>query len=85
MITFDNTTVKCLQETNFRSKVIKFVLRVIPIFDSIIYETNKTKKFIPSVEKWKFTTCVPLRKMLTESQDHLPLRHMDKKCYFTHF
>ena len=84
MVTFDKTTVKRLQNMHFPSKFIKLVLVYITIFDAIILEIKKTNKNIPSVEKWKSTSCVPLKKLLTEIQDIFPLKHTIKECYFIH-
>ena len=43
MVTFDKTTVKLLQNMQFQSKVIKFVLGSIPRFDKEISEMKKLR------------------------------------------
>ena len=45
----------------FLIKSDKFVIFNIPIFGTNIFYVNKTNKYLPSVEKWEFTVCVPLK------------------------
>ena len=82
IVTFEDSTVKSLQNMHFQPKVIKFVLGYIPTFDTKIIEMKKNKKYLPSVQKWKFTTCVSLKYLVNENQDCLTLQHMVKKILF---
>ena len=61
---------------HFQYKVIKFVLGDIKILYPTTLEMKKTHKVVQSLEKWKFTTCAPLKILLTENQDCLPLWHI---------
>ena len=58
--------------------MIKFVFGEIAITDTIILEMRKNHKAAPSVKNWEFTTCMLLKKLFTEYQYRLPLRHMTK-------
>ena len=43
MVAFDDITVKRLQTIHLQSKLIKFMLGYIPIFDTNILEMNKIR------------------------------------------
>ena len=74
MVSFDDTTVKSLEQTHFQLKIIKFVLFYIPTFDTKIHDMKENKKVLSSVKNSKFTTCVT-KKMVTEDQYFLPWQH----------
>ena len=60
MVAFDKTTVKLLQKLYFQSKSIRFLFGCIPRFEKEFSDTEKEINKLPLVQKWNFSTSVPL-------------------------
>ena len=76
MKSFEKTTFQFLQNLNFHSKLTRFVLGFTQSLDANISGMNNNYDESSSITKWKFSTCIPFKTLITQHQDMLPLIHM---------
>ena len=81
MAYFEKTTVQLLQNLQFCTKEMKFVLGCIPIFDVKTAGMKINVDESTSITRWYFSTCVPCKTLITQQQDILTLIQMAKILY----
>ena len=70
---FDNKTVQFIPNLHFHRNASKFVLGYITSFDVKIGAMKTKVDDTTSNHRWDVSTCVPLKKLITQHQDLLPL------------